>query len=619
MGSFFTNVQVQTRDAERVLALVSKANGYRAPREGETPDRTIVVRSSGEWTSVYDELTEGQDRRVLDALAATLSKELKTRALTVLVHDSDVLLLSLFEGGKARTRHDSNPGYFGGKAKKQKPEPEKWAPLLAPGHTRQDLDHVLSADDLMAEDTLARFAVLIGVPPRNAGIGYRYREPEAGDRVVQLRLVKRPTHEQKSEGAPRFEMGAHSLQIDLSLGSPASTGFSVRNAGGASRGVDVCVASPMVRPLTCELVVGNVLGGSAVRLRAAFEGGVARFPDIDVPAGAPMSGFQPGVDPRALVDAMHSSTVHANIEVEALGTGEGAFAVRFVPHGAPDAHAFIYDVRIRCVPASRRPLRARPDVNAHELRQLDESSHLYALVSSALPKAEAAAIARELIPKWGAVLGGSGSYQLGIFRSEPGKRPGTGEAKAKGFFESARWKKLQAELSAESMVTAEKEGGGFSFGDSVLPTGKDLCPTLGLWTASGGPGARERLVELLAEFVRRARGMQAFIAPWSGWPTLDSTPYETACGVHGQCTMMRTWQGRWLRAATDELWLGPELLARVDRNALETVAALSPCGTAVHVKAKGSLDALETALAPILPSSDDWVKAVRGSRLAAQT
>src|SRR5262249_15825690 len=106
MGSFLTNIQVFTGDGgatperEALIAAIHRfaaGTGFPALREGEAPDRTIIVGPAGAapWIAVYDEATEDQDMRKLEALAGDLSAALGTAAVTVLIHDSDALELRL--------------------------------------------------------------------------------------------------------------------------------------------------------------------------------------------------------------------------------------------------------------------------------------------------------------------------------------------------------------------------------------------------------------------------------------------------------------------------------------------------------------------------------------------
>jgi len=126
MGSFFTNVQVFAGTAPRgredeihgaivaSLRADAKAKGLSAASADEQADRTIFVGPPGRWISVYDEASESQSLDVLDELAGTLSRATGCPTLGILVHDSDVLILRLFEAGELRDAYNSQPAYFGG-------------------------------------------------------------------------------------------------------------------------------------------------------------------------------------------------------------------------------------------------------------------------------------------------------------------------------------------------------------------------------------------------------------------------------------------------------------------------------------------------------------------------
>jgi hypothetical protein len=115
------------------------------------------------------------------------------------------------------------------------------------------------------------------------------------------------------------------------------------------------------------------------------------------------------------------------------------------------------------------------------------------------------------------------------------------------------------------------------------------------------------------DFVQRGRCVQAFVARWkgdgAGHCSLDSTPYERACGSPGMCTLQQSWATRFLRAVSgDAVWIGPGLLARVDRTALDGVASCTPVGDALRIVLRegATLDALEAVLAPVLASEADY-------------
>ena len=306
---------------------------------------------------------------------------------------------------------------------------------------------------------------------------------------------------------------------------------------------------------------------------------------------------------------------------------------------APDSGQFGYTSTLRISPKSRRPLRCAADVDGHLLRPLHDRTILFGLASCSSALADAALISARLIEEWGNSLSESGKYSITVFRAESGARPKTGSANAKAFFRSARWRKLKEELANEAVVTATRKDGetfdreafrvrrwdGFAFGRSIIPPSSrvpddDALPTLALWRNVDGQSdasieaARDLLVKLLDEFVNRARGVQALVGRWGWQPvTLDTTPYESACGVHGQCTLLRSWLTRYLRGVTDDwIWLGPSLREQLGPAAIEEVATSVPVADGIRsrLRAGASLDDLEVVLAPVLPASSDWKAAV---------
>jgi hypothetical protein len=88
-------------------------------------------------------------------MGRAVSGALATAAFTTLVHDSDVLLLHLFDRGRRIDAFDSNPEFSGGRRRKQ-PDPseraEQWRAVIGGEHAA--LTRVFTSDPVFAEAPL---------------------------------------------------------------------------------------------------------------------------------------------------------------------------------------------------------------------------------------------------------------------------------------------------------------------------------------------------------------------------------------------------------------------------------------------------------------------------------
>jgi hypothetical protein len=87
MGAFFTNCNVRATDTAKCAKALASLISSRA----------FMTDSKNGWITVYEEGSESQDIDILRRLAKALSAELKTVAIAVLVHDSDVLQYLVYE------------------------------------------------------------------------------------------------------------------------------------------------------------------------------------------------------------------------------------------------------------------------------------------------------------------------------------------------------------------------------------------------------------------------------------------------------------------------------------------------------------------------------------------
>jgi hypothetical protein len=592
MGSMFTNVHVSGgEDPEatraKVLAAVRRRGG----------DRCTLVGPAGPWIVVYDSVIDTQDVRALENLGAALSKAAGTHAVTILMHDSSHLLVGLFRAGKVTARYNAEHPV-------DAPDLAPWRPVLARGAEGAFAD-LLASDELDADATFDRVVELLGLDPARAYLGFRYATSDDDVELDGFDRVDGRVAPTPSAGPPSFVGHGFTPESSTFVGREHQISASVRNEGGASAGVDVIVKGDTlgtgVVPLRAQLVVMEAGQMSHVETTLEPRDGawVARFADARIPAGVP-GDFLGGV-------------VHANVYVDVRERGEHRVAIGFVPHAAPTMEVGVH-MNVRATAAPHRPLRA--DGRDHSLQSLAERTTLFGLVSFTASAEAAAPIAARAIERWGTTLAGD-PWSLALFPGGLTKRVRTDQHAAAGFFASKRWTKLQRDLATAACVAGElgerafmKPLSGFAFGGSVLrmppPDGERELTSLSLYR-SDDADASALLVELLDDVAARAGVVQGAIGRWGWQPsTFGATPYETVCGIHGDEVLYEGWQSRWLRAVTDDwIWLGPSLLAHLDRAALAGVAEIVPLGEAVRIRATADLAALEAVLAPILPSADD--------------
>lgn len=667
MGAFFSNVQVRVGPGgfEKIVAALRADAASREMSEVDEagdPDRTVLIfpPGPGGFVSVYDEATESQDARALDALGALVSRAAEGSAFTVVVHDSDVLALALFAGGEVVDRYDSNPGYFGKKRKKRvERRVDAWAPLLRSGVAAVDLDAVLADEDLFAEATLVKVCELVGCDPSRASTGQKYLSCDPsplpdGTITLCMRSRTRPAYETLAEGAPRFEahMPYGPAAQALAEGDGLRLGFAVKNAGGVSRGLTITVwgsaiDAGLVEVERFETVFGNVLEGARhashvpERRRAATGETlfVLELPQQELVAGAPMTGFAPGMDVRKMMSASMRSRVHVNVTGRVVQAGKGTLFAGFVPHAAREegAHAGQYDLTVD--PRFARPLRFPVDEamrggSSHLLRPLAGTKYLVAMASIDGPRADAARFAAQALERMLEVQGTSGNASTVVYRKPSGdemQRPRSGAGKVTTLLRGKRRDTLTAAMGEEALVDVTVREGpafdpetgpnlglwGVSFGASVLGDRDDArVGALTVWIDAEAAGeartceVRAMLVGLLDE-IMRADGVQASLFRCGATAPAYSSAYEDACSAPHDVRTGRSYVRRWLRVpGNDTLWLGPSLLSHLPaaaRSALEAIATVEPCGPASRIGLSDAKHAqlLEEAVAALLPTAQE--------------
>jgi hypothetical protein len=668
MGATFANIQVHAGEHDPLslhdkimdcLRAVLLVDGFLPAAADEAAERTIFVAVAPKWIGIYDELCDEQRQDVLEHLARELSERLAAPTVTILVHDSDVLELGLFGAGTLLDRFNNNPDYFGKVSAKERRSarghPEHWSSVLTPGALPTTLRAVWRKQKLFAEDTLRETADLLGLAEERAQVGFRYLQEgdetlsSAQVSTLRFRRAVRPAQENAAEGTPRFEFHGSAARIVAVVGRSAQFHGSVRNRGGPWRGLSVVIFGDaldrgLLSVTSVQLVVrhGNqqtvLTAPSKDELRGERRRSVAHFPDLAIVAGPAMPESVVGLDTLESVVELAEAwklqqsamLIHANVFClgGALGTGEVQLA--FVPLGGREG-AGVIRFAAEVFPPARRPLRAIE--SEHAVPQLP-THVLFTLVSLDLGRPEAAGVAASMIERFCGLLTPSSELAVTVVPRERA-RVKTSKASVSHLLRGARWQKLKGELERAACVGGERKvkvddfharrpSDGFSFGGALIRrelTGDRELPTLALWfdlenVPSERAVAAETLLEaLMTEAMVSHSGMQAVLGRTTAMHVvgLDSTEYERACGIHGQCTVLRSWLTRFVRIVpVGTLWLGEPLATAIpDMKTLEASARVESLGRVlkITIENEAALERVERAVAPLLASEDDYVHA----------
>ena len=154
MGAFLVSLQVRIAWREGVPAAV-KAVCRGASRVALTGDG---------WAGVYNERLDAQDDKEILRVGRALSKRLAASAAAFLVHDSDVLAIWTFDGGRVVDGFNSAPDYFGD-ASAPPPDHDATAAALASvaGVGAAAVRDVLAGEWAFAEQQLEALAALLGI------------------------------------------------------------------------------------------------------------------------------------------------------------------------------------------------------------------------------------------------------------------------------------------------------------------------------------------------------------------------------------------------------------------------------------------------------------------------
>lgn len=172
MGLFYANLCVYKPPRSALVAELRRLNRI-----------AFVSPALSGHSVVFDKVMDDQDLELIEDLGGAITGALTCSALAAVLHDDDVLYLSLLQCGEVRDRYDSCPTYFDPHAESAPPAGGN-AKLLCEAFGRlgreNRVEQLLRADLLEGElpdipgefERHAALASELGMPPFVAGVCY---------------------------------------------------------------------------------------------------------------------------------------------------------------------------------------------------------------------------------------------------------------------------------------------------------------------------------------------------------------------------------------------------------------------------------------------------------------
>lgn len=658
MGTFLACVQVYLSDkqptdtraivVETLRKLVVQGSFVETTHDNdEDPDREIFVGPLGDvpWLTVVDR----QD--ALQEVARRISAVIDGTAVSINLIDSDALHLRRYGHGRvvddycndldSCAAHIDDPYVDEVRAARKEAQSSgdvmKWRDLMADPADVDDLREVWSSDPVFADDILMATADALAMNKEEI-----WSEPQ-GETFTRLtfRTTEPRLHEIRAGGPPRLSLAGWQEVGTVYVGETLSLYVWVQNNGGPVTGLDVEAWGSTLdgKIVTLKTVAVRSANRSTDLDLAEFNSyerragdekervSKATFPALQLSAGI-ARGFlavsQPNVPWLKAYAAMLETQCHVQILGSIEATGSGELFIAFRPHTNRRHGQAIYHAALEALPAPRRPLRheeAQRPAPYRELHRLEKPDCLFALVSLGIDQQQIVKVVAAAVEAWVAEVAVKAADRFSIrLQMRPDLRPRAEKVRAEGIPGSDRWNELCEALGHCTSFSVKHRSAKVLFDANRMSyQHSEEVPALHLavWFSTERRDeaeleeAEKWLADMVDSLMRQASGLQAMVGRWAWWDALylDSTPYESACSLGGQCTTALFWCKKYLRGVTERIWLGPDLLTRMGgTDTLETVAVVTRVGDGVRVELKedATLDELEQVLAPLLPNESDW-------------
>lgn len=660
MGTFLACVQLHLDDQRRAKMREAVVEALRErvlhgpfveTTDEADADRTVYIGPLGEkpWLTVFD--SQGDLRKLAQELSA------KTRGTAVFINliDSDVVHLRRYTMGEIVDDYCNAPdqcsGYiddpdwvsdWGDRSQEElvaltRGEAAKWLDLLAGSADPAKVQEVWQSKPVFADDIL--WAMVDALAMNEEEI-WTASEGTGFERLM-FRLTEPRRYEIKAEGPPILQLTGHGGLHHVCVGDPLEMFAGVQNNGGPATGLDVITwgsaldrGIAAVQKASIESATNPAEAQEAAFVRkqrrlaekeiALF---VASFPDLELPqgiAGGLETTSQSGVDWNKAYEALRATQIYVRVAGTVQRTGSGELCLAFSPHANRKRGQAVYPARLEAHPAPRRPLRSRQaphPVSSDLLRKLEKPDQLFAMVVLGASREQSAEVVADALETWASYAVGKPSERLTAgLRSDIRLLPTRQKLMVAEIVQGKRRSTMREALVSCVSFELKSRSSRALFDASPLSfqhSNELPVPHLGFWfPCSVFDETRLAEIEkwltgLVDSLMQWGDGLQAVMGKWDWWEStsLDLTPYEIACALGGQCTTGDFWCRRYLRGVTGRIWLGRDLLSHLGSlEPLEALAAITDLGGAIRLELgeQATMDEFERALAPLLPSGEDW-------------
>ncbi|MBX9785663.1 MAG: hypothetical protein K2X48_20455 [Chitinophagaceae bacterium] len=347
MGAFFTNIQLSTSGidksdiTEKVINFIIKLNtqaGFIKVEDENEADKSVIISPAHglAWISIYDEDTEDLNIKKLNKIAAYLSKEFKTSALSILVNDSDTVYVGLINNGTLKDKlsnRSKNIDFNKSKA-------SVWSNILASNYSFDDIKIAWQNKSVFVEDFLNRFAKLINLDSSKLLTGYEYLNKEKLTKEIKLNFAKKDKKATEL-GLTKFRMLASVGIVDVKSGEKETYEWIVTNQGDASTGLDIVIAGECI---TNDLLIPELVKVGVFRNENTYSSQFietvstkgekifyAKFDDFIIPNGYKTNYPMTTKESKRYGMIQYERGVYFNITFIGGKEGTGEFTVYFSP------------------------------------------------------------------------------------------------------------------------------------------------------------------------------------------------------------------------------------------------------------------------------------------------